>query len=198
VPVGSDARVQPEPPSEARPQAEPNVAEPPVERAAPEAGDDIVWRNGWVCGGELTLDESRLRAWSITRASFLPGNGYERVVLQLQRIGPGSGQPASLSAEAYPRTKVTRHVPGVRQPSLGRTAIALQFSDGVKTDLNLRGYRPSGLATIKELSAYPAGPRGSRVLISTTTDDGCFRVRTPAWTGSSRTQKGQIVIDVKS
>lgn len=202
----SEGRSEPDPVAEPETQAEPQApaepeperAEAEPERAEPRAEETIVWRNGWVCDGELTLQDARLRDWTITRASFLPGNGYERVILQLDRIGSGSGEPASLSAEAFPRTKVAQEVPGVRRPSLGRTAIALQFSFGVKTDLTLRGYRPSGLTTIKELSAYPAGPRGSRVLVSTTTDDGCFRLRAPAWSGSSGAQKAQIVLDVKS
>ena len=217
-PVAEPVAQEPEPPAEpiaepepepivepaAEPAIEPTVeepepiAEPEPEPAAPEQQDSAVWRNGWVCDGELRLEDELLRDWTITRASFLPGNGHERVVLHLDRVGAGSGEVASLTAEAFPRLEVEGEVPGVRQPSLGRTAIALQFSDGVKTDFSLRGYRPSGLVTVREFSAYPAGSSASRVIISTTTDDGCFKVRVPAWTSGANAQKGQIYIDIKS
>ena len=145
----------------------------------------------------LRLDDARARDWTITRASFVPSNGYERVILHLNRFGSGSGAPASLTAETVPISRVARSVPGVGKPSLGRTTVVLQFQDGVKTDVNLRGYRPGGLRSIKEFSAYPAGSGASRVLISSASD-GCFRVRTPDWRRSKGSNQAQIIIDIKS
>jgi hypothetical protein len=180
-------------PARVRPMTEPQ-ATPAV---TPSAAASVVWRDGWVCDGTLQLDDSRARDWTITGATFQPGNGYERVILRLNRFGSGSGSPASLSAESFATARVQREVTGVRQPSAGRTTLALEFADGVKTDVSLRGYRPSGLRSIKEFSAYPAGRGGSRVLISSA-GSGCFRVRTPAWSGAGGTAQGQIIIDIKS
>ena len=154
----------------------------------------MVWRNGWVCDGVLQLQDERLRDWTITRVSFVPGDGFERVVLHVDRFGNGSGEPASVAAEAFPTSRVAREVQGVRQPFAGRTTVALQFQDGLKTDVTLRGYKPAGMRTVKEFSAYPAGRSASRVLISAASD-GCFKVRVPAWDGTA--QKGQIFIDIK-
>ena len=145
----------------------------------------------------LQLDDARARDWTITRASFLPSKGYERVILRLNRFGSGSGAPASLTAETVPTARVARSVPGVGRPALGRTTVVLQFEDGVKSDVNLRGYRPAGLRSIREFSAYPAGSGASRVLISSTSD-GCFRVRTPDWRRAKGSNQAQIVIDIKS
>ena len=183
---------EPEPEPEFVPAGESDPAPPTVTPVDDEA---VVWRDGWVCDGQLQLQDERLRDWTITRVSFLPGDGYERVVLHVNRFGSGSGQPASVAVEAFPTARVAREVPGVRQPSSGRTTVALQFQDGLKTDVTLRNYKPTGLRTVKQFSAYPAGRSAARVLVSAAAD-GCFKVRAPAW--SSRTGQGQIHIDIKS
>ncbi len=169
----------------------------PVRPAAPIRDDLPVWRNGWVCDGELSLKDERLRDWAITRVSFLPGDGFERMALQLERVGDGSGGAAVVSVEAFPTGRLKQEVPNVRQPSSGRTTIALQFRGGVRSDIGLRGYQPSGLSSIKEFNAYPVGQTASRVLVSSSTD-GCFRVRVPAFTASPNAQRGQVLIDIKS
>jgi len=192
-PTGSDGAQAAAAPRTVEPTMAPKAA-----KAAPEKrADAVVWRDGWVCGGVLRLDDARARDWTITRAAFLPSNGYERVILRLNRFGSGSGAPASLTAETVPTARVARSVPGVGRPSLGRTTVVLQFEDGVKTDVNLRAYRPGGLRSIKEFSAYPAGSGASRVLISSTSD-GCFRVRTPDWRRAKGSNQAQIIIDIKS
>ena len=173
----------------------------PMEPAKP-ARDPVrenppVWRNGWVCDGELALKDERLRDWAITRVSFLPGDGFERVALQLERAGDGSGGAATVTAEAFPTGRVKQEVPAVRQPSSGRTTIALQFRGGVRSEVGLRGYQPSGLTSIKEFNSYPVGQTASRLLVSSSTS-GCFRVRVPAFNASPNAQRGQVLIDIKS
>ena len=74
--------------SEVDEPSRPNEPAPPIRENPP------VWRHGWVCDGELSLKDERLRDWAITRVSFLPGDGFERVALQLERVGAGSGGAA--------------------------------------------------------------------------------------------------------
>jgi len=96
-----------------------------------------------------------------------------------------------------PSARVRAEVPGVIRPTSGRTTIALQLADGFTGNLGLRGYRPSGLATITEFSVYPRGRDGRNVLISTTSD-GCLRVRVPAWSDpSGSVRRGDVIIDLK-
>lgn len=161
------------------------------------ASNAPVWRSGWVCDGELSLKDERLRDWAITRVSFLPGNGFERVVLQLERVGDGSGGAATMTAEAFPTGRVKQEVSAVRQPSAGRTTIALEFRGGVRSEIGLRRYRPIGLSSIKEFNAYAVGQTASRVLVSSSTN-GCFKVRAPAFRASPNAQRGQLLIDIKS
>jgi hypothetical protein len=163
----------------------------------PRSPETVVRRNGWVCQGQLQLEDPRGRDWSFTRAAFREGEGYERVILYLDRLGFGAGDPASLTVEAFPTERVSRLVPGVRPPAAGRSTVVVHLADGFRNNLGLRGYRPSGLRTIKEFSVFPAGRSSARVLISTTAD-GCFRVRVPAWTGTAKTRKAQVYIDLKS
>ena len=178
--------------------AVPTDAAAPPRPAVREAQDTpVTTAGGWVCEGAVTIDDSRVREWSLGRVSFRVRPGFERVVLQLERAGPGSGAPASLTAAAVPTTRVRGLLPGVRMPASGKTTIGLQLDDGFAGNLALRGYNPSGLVTIKEFSVYPSGRDGKDVLISAV-QDACFRVRVPAWSDPSNSlRRAQILIDVK-
>jgi hypothetical protein len=175
-------------------------AEPaaPAEPATPARDDSPVIVNGWVCDGEVQIEDRRVRDWSLGRVSFRVRPGYERVVLHLERIGTGSGDPASVTAGAVPTSRVRTVAPAVRKPTSGRTTVGLRLADGIKGELGLRGYRPSGMAVIKELSVYRAAGRAANVLISAD-NDGCFRVRVPAWNDpSGSVRRAEIVVDIKS
>jgi hypothetical protein len=188
--------VEPEPPVDPVPEAgsqrQPEPAAPveagaslalPPPASRPNRDTSSSYAGGWFCEGAVVIDDSRVRDWSLGRVSFRARPGFERVVLHLERAGIGSGEPASITAEA--------------RPSNGRTTIALQLDDGFTGNLGLRGYRPSGLATITELSVFPRGRDGRNVLISTTSN-GCFRVRVPAWSDpSGSVRRGDIIIDLK-
>ncbi len=149
-----------------------------------------VSHNGWVCDGEVQLQDPRGRDWSLGRVSFRVGRGYERVVLHMNRLGPGLGAPSTVTAKAYATSKVRRSVPGVRRPSAGQTTVSLHLSAGIEGNLDVRGYRPSGLQTLKEFSVYPAGRGARQVLVSATAEE-CFRLRVPAWTEPDPTARNR-------
>jgi hypothetical protein len=154
-------------------------------------------RSGWICDGSVRLEDPRGRVWSLGRVSFADGSGYERVVLHLDRIGPGTGAPASITAEAFANSRLRAAVPGVRRPSSGLATVSLHLADGFKGNLGLRGYRPGGLRNLKEFSVYPAGRDSSRVLVSAANAD-CFRLRVPAWNDrNANLRKAQILLDIK-
>lgn len=178
--------------------AVPADAAAPSRPAVREAQDrSVTTAGGWVCEGAVTIDDSRVREWSLGRVSFRVRPGFERVVLHLERAGQGSGAPASLRAAAVPTTRVRGLLPGVIKPATGKTTIGLQLDDGFAGNLALRGYTPSGLATIKEFSVYPSGRDGKDILISAV-QDACFRVRVPAWSDPSNSlRRAEILIDVK-
>lgn len=172
------------------------VAEP-KDRARQVDDVPVTTSGGWVCDGAITIDDGRAREWSLGRVSFRVRPGFERVVLHLEQAGAGFAQPVSVTAEAVPTTGVRSLLRGVSTPSSGRTTIGLRLSDGFGGNLALRGYRPGGLATIKEFSVYPSGRDGKNVLISAESD-GCFRLGVPAWNDASNSlRRAEIHIDVK-
>jgi hypothetical protein len=161
-------------------------------------GGSSVTQNGWVCDGSVTLEDPRGRRWSLGRAAFRAGPGYERVVLHIDRLGPGSGAPASMTAQALPTSKVRGTIPGVRTPSSGQTTFSLHLAGPIEGNLGVRSYRPNGLRMLKEFSVYPAAGGSSRVLVSAASGE-CYRVRVPAWTATGpNTRTAQIYLDIKS
>ena len=155
------------------------------------------YAGGWVCNEEVVIEDSRVRDWSIGRVSFRIRDGFERVVLHLDRAGAGSGDPPTITADSMGSWRVEERVPGTGRPGLGRRSVTLQLDDGFSGSLGLRRYRPSGLAIIKEFSVYPAGRDGRNVVISADTD-GCYRVRAAAWNDESGSvRRAEIHVDIK-
>jgi len=116
----------------------------------------------------------------------------------VKRMGPDSGDPASVTAEVFPTSRIREHVAGAARPAAGKTTLNLHLADGVKSTLGLRGYRPRGMDTLKEFSAYRAGNGSSKLLLSVA-GDGCFRLRALIWNDrGSSPRTGQVWIDVKS
>jgi hypothetical protein len=161
-------------------------------------GGSSVMQNGWVCEGSVTLEDPRGRRWSLGRAAFRAGPGYERVVLHIDRLGPGNGASASMTAQALPASKLRGTIPGVRSPSSGQTTFSLHLAGPIEGNLGVRGYQPNGLRLLKRFSVYPAAGGSSRVLVSAASGE-CFRARVPAWTATGpNTSTAQIYLDIKS
>jgi hypothetical protein len=161
-------------------------------------GGSSVMQNGWVCEGSVTLEDPRGRRWSLGRAAFRAGPGYERVVLHIDRLGPGNGASASMTAQALPTSKLRGTIPGVRSPSSGQTTFSRHLAGPIEGNLGVRGYQPNGLRLLKRFSVYPAAGGSSRVLVSAASGE-CFRARVPAWTATGpNTSTAQIYLDIKS
>jgi hypothetical protein len=78
-----------------------------------------------------------------------------------------------------------------------RRGIGVELSGGIRSGLELRGFRPKGLRTIRDLSLYRDGSR-SRLLIGLASG-GCFRMKALPWQAGSAgaTADRQLIIDVK-
>jgi hypothetical protein len=183
--VGPDAEVS-------RPDPAPSRAE-----AEPRSSGLARTRSGWICEDAVRLSDARGGRWSVDSVSFRDMNGYERVILHLDREG-GSGSRASAAGEAFATSAIRSFAPMAARPGAGRTTIGIELAGGIRSGLDLRAFRPQGLQTIRELSIYRAGPE-ARVLISVASD-GCFRMRAPAWQGgaASPATSAQLVVDVRS
>ena len=156
-----------------------------------------IWRNGWVCDGSLDVADPTGQRWSVVRVSFVPRSGFERVALTMKPAGPDKGSPASVTAETYDNATLRERFPNVAAPAGGRNAILLNLTDGVWSPLDLRGYRPRGLETLKEFSVFQS-PNGSSKLVVGVAGEGCFRLRVPVWNRDGSSGVRQIQLDVKS
>jgi hypothetical protein len=154
-------------------------------------------RNGWVCDGSARIEDLGRSGWSVGRVTFRNAVGFERVTLDLERLGADGGAPASVTAEAFATSSLRQHFPRAAQPSGGRTTIGLRFEDGIRGLLGLRGYHPQDMDSLKEFSAYPAGD-GSWSVLVTAAADGCFRLRVPAWQAGSTARHAQLHLDIRS
>lgn len=167
------------------------------DEASRQPEPSIPARRGWVCDGASRIEDGSDSRWTVSKVSFLAEKGYERIILHLDRAGLDRGDPPTVTAEVMPAAKVARRFPSLRRPGVGRSAVVLDLQDGIKATLGLRGYRPRGLATLKEFSAFGLPDGSSRLFISTASD-GCFRLRIPSWTDGARNGTAQIQLDVKS
>lgn len=171
---------------------DPAPAKPSVRTLAP-AG-----RDGWVCDGPVRLEDPRGRDWSLARATFQDRPGFERVLLHMERIGPGSGEPPSVTARILAGREVRRLQPRAPRPSARQTTVSLLLADGIRGNLGLRGYRPSGLRELREFSVYPSAGGASRVLVAAA-PGACFRLRVPAWDrGGADTRTATIILDLRA
>jgi hypothetical protein len=165
-----------------------------MERAA-DVGPPRI-RTGWVCDDAVRVTDTRGARWSVDWVSFRAMRGFERVVLHLDRQGPGRAG-ATAFGQALATSAVQAFAPAAARPSSGRTTIGIELGGGIRSGLDLRGYRPSGLQTVRELSIYRTGSE-ARVLISVASD-GCFRMRVPAWQSgaSAGATTAQLIVDVR-
>jgi hypothetical protein len=123
-------------------------------------------------------------------------DGFERVILHLDLDGP-----ASMAATAFGAPMALSRVRGsggALSRSAVRQGVGVELSGGIRSGLELRGYRPQGLRMIRDLSLYRAG-RTSRLLIGLASE-ACFRMKAPAWqegtSGAGAT--AQLIIDVRA
>jgi hypothetical protein len=172
-----------------------SASQPPSNRGSDEAAP--VRRGGWVCEGSVRIEDPRGRGWSVGQVTFRNEDGYERVTLRLEPVGPDGGAPASVTAEAFDSSEVRQHVARATLPAAGRTTINLRVADGVRGLLGLRRYQPRGMETLREFSAYSASGGVSNMLVSVAAD-GCFRLQVPAWKAGADARRAEIHLDIRS
>ncbi|MFV2063466.1 MAG: hypothetical protein ACC726_08120 [Chloroflexota bacterium] len=137
------------------------------------------------------------RKWRVKKVNFFTRNRYERVVIHLERSGVvRNAKPTMIDIERIPASKLRQTVPQAPRPTKGRTSLVIDMQ-GVRDAPNLRAYRPSGMAIVKELSILR--DQGSRTAVITVSGDGCYEVRVPIWSPSASGDEttAQIYIDFR-
>jgi hypothetical protein len=122
-------------------------------------------------------------------------DGFERVILHLDEDGPASMTASALGAPMAASS--VRGSGGSTSRSALRRGIGVELSGGLRSGLELRGFRPRGLRTIRDLSLYRSGST-SRLLIGLS-GGGCFRMKALAWQSGAAGAAAdeQLIIDVR-
>lgn len=137
------------------------------------------------------------REWRIRNVEFRSRGGFERVIINLERAGRNdTDRPTQAIVERMPASDVARAVEGASSPGRGQTAIVVRL-DGITDAPDLRSYRPTAVALVRELSIARGG--GSRTVILSTTQDTCYQVRVPVWSNSAtgRERRAEIFVDLE-
>lgn len=151
----------------------------------------------WVCDGTLRM-AGPSGGWEVDRVDLLTLDDKERIVIALVRRRAGSARPVALLARTFPSVDVRGFHRGAARPRAGRNTIGLDLGDGIRDDLSLRGFRPSGTRIVREISSYAAAGPSTRILVSVAAR-GCFNLRVPAWQGpnAANVRRARIILDVR-
>ena len=137
------------------------------------------------------------RTWNITTVNFENKNGYERVVINLQRSGKNrSTTPTRTAVKRMTAANLDANYRRAPTPTKGKLAIVLDI-DGIDDSPTLFNFEPSNLDYMRQLSIFKSN--GGYTTAITTPSAICYQVRIPVWsnaaTGNERT--AQIYVDLK-
>jgi len=137
------------------------------------------------------------RTWRIRNIEFLDRGDFERVILNLRRVGRNrQGQPTQATVEHMPVAQVRRSVPNASRPERGAIALVVRL-DGVREAPDLRRYRPSSTTLVREMSVVPG--QGTRTVVLSVTEDTCYQMRIPVWgaSASGKERTAEVYIDLR-
>jgi hypothetical protein len=137
------------------------------------------------------------RTWRITRVNFKNENGYERVVLHMERTGKNrTNTPTQTAVSRMSVNKLKDAVPKAPTPGRGKVAIVLDI-DGIDDAPSLYNFQPSGLDYVKQMSIVKTN--GSWTVVISSPLGTCNQVRIPIWSSAAtgKEDKAEIYIDLK-
>ncbi|MFV2064472.1 MAG: zinc ribbon domain-containing protein [Chloroflexota bacterium] len=150
------------------------------------------------CDPSEDIEDAWGRTWRVTQVSFFNRNGYERVILHLERTGFASGSATtSVGVRRIANADLPFELPAAPAPGSGRWTIDVDLSTGIRDATGLRAYAPSGMSAVKELSML-RGSSPHEALVSVS-GSGCYQVRVPVFepSASGDEQKGEIYLDIE-
>jgi len=149
------------------------------------------------CDPGGAIEDAWGRTWRVTQVSFFNRNGYERVVLHLDKTGSSRSATTTVAAERIANADLPFELPDAPVPRSGRWTIAVDLSAGIRDATSLKAYRPNGMSTVKELSML-RGTSPHQALV-TVSGSGCYQVRVPVFEASASgdERKGEIYIDIQ-
>ncbi len=150
-----------------------------------------------ICGDSATIPDEWDRTWRLKTVNFRNRAGYERVVLNLERMGKNRTKwPTQAAVERMALSQVTKAVPNAFKPKRGASALVVRL-DGVRDAPNLYHYRPNDLARLKEVSVVKDG--AGRAVVLTVAPGTCYQMRIPVWGSNATGNEGraEVYIDLR-
>ena len=144
-----------------------------------------------------TVPDTFDRAWRLTTIDFQNRKGYERVILNLERVGKNNTKwPTEARVKRMPLSKVSKAVPKAPRSKRGNVGIVVKL-DGVRDAPNLYSYRPKSLDYLKEVSLVRDG--NGRALVLSSPQGTCYQVRIPVWAANAtgKERNAEVFIDLR-
>jgi hypothetical protein len=155
--------------------------------------------NAFTCGDAAPTPIRDLlgRTWRVTKVSFRPMPGFERVILHLDRIGDARPGRRTVAIAGRVSTAELAELPSDVHPERRRRGLLRIALPGVPAGPELRAFRPLGIGNVGELSLLPG--RNGRTALLTVDHDACYRVRVPEWgpSGAVDARRAEVVIDIR-
>jgi hypothetical protein len=132
----------------------------------------------YLCDGEaVALEDPLGRGWNIDRVRWGTRPGFDHVYLELSRRKALDGEGARAVVQVLPVSEVEGRL-GFTAPSVGRTAVVLTLSDGVRATLAV-----DQEVDLPKVRAVTAGKddEGRQWLALGVRGDTCYSLQAPAW-----------------
>jgi hypothetical protein len=137
------------------------------------------------------------RIWEVERVEVQERNGFERVIIRLNRIGNRQNvRDTQVVVERMPVGQVARRVPNASRPTAGRTAIVVNL-EGVRQSPTVRRFRPSNTEIVRQVSVVRGGADTAAIISGPR--DTCYQVRVPIFSPSAtgRESSASVFIDLR-
>ncbi len=146
--------------------------------------------------GEPIADEYG-RIWSVDAVDFQERGDFERVIIQLDRVGTErNARNTQVVAERLPVSGLGRAVASAPTPQAGKTAIVVDLK-GIRQAPDIRRFRPTATDLVKEFSLVPDGK--SRAAVISTPKGTCYQVRVPVFgrSATGKERQAAVYIDLR-
>lgn len=150
----------------------------------------------YVCDGtSVALEDPLVRGWNIARVRWGARSGFDHVYLELSPRRALDEVGARAVVQVMPVSEVAERL-GFIPPSVGRTAVVLTLSDGIRATLSV-----DQAVTLQKVRAVTAGkdPDGLQWLVLGVRGDACYSLQAPAWSaddpGDASTM--ELILDIE-
>ncbi|MFN8518234.1 MAG: hypothetical protein U0667_02330 [Chloroflexota bacterium] len=150
----------------------------------------------YLCDGEaVALEDPLGRGWNIDRVRWGTRPGFDHVYLELSRRRGLDGKGTRAVVQVLPVSEVEEQL-GFRAPSVGRTAVVLTLSDGIRATLAV-----DQEVALPKVRAVTAGTddEGRQWLALGVRGDTCYSLQAPAWVTDDPDDGSvvELVIDIQ-